>query len=274
MAAPVAENFPLGLTVLPDGKQNPVAVIDKYGNARFDGGVSVGSLSLRDGATLGLTMDNNEFVSGLTTAAAVRRLIGVNTSNVVSIDTDALGVVFGAGIQVGSGSSSAPSLTFASIPTYGFYVNQGRVGVTTGGTPVAIFDNGVRLADTSVFEWSNSSDPFGAADTTISRSAANVLRLPGAVTIGTTTGIATSGTIRTAHNNQWLARDNANANNRNVIAFGVTTVDTVILGNPATATDINASTLRINGLAGFTGTGAFNTTSTVTVVNGIITNIA
>jgi hypothetical protein len=70
----------------------PTWQIDKYGNATFDGIMHVGDIIIAGGGTLGITLDNNEFLSGLTTTSLVKSLIGVNGSNVIAIDANAVGV--------------------------------------------------------------------------------------------------------------------------------------------------------------------------------------
>jgi hypothetical protein len=82
----------LGFQVVPAGSSQPTFNVDRYGNATFSGTVTVASLRMIDGGTLGITLDNAEYLSGLTTTAVVKRLIGVNASNLVLIDADAAGV--------------------------------------------------------------------------------------------------------------------------------------------------------------------------------------
>lgn len=261
MAPPVVETFPRGLSVLPDGAQNPVFAVDKHGNAHFSGSLAVdGQFSMSGGGSLGFTLGNNEFLAGLSTSSAVKRLIGVSSADLVSIDTDGLGVLFPS-----PGTAGTPTIAIGEAGT-GFYLSAASaLTATIAGTPIASFVvDGLVMASSSVISW--------ALDTTLSRVSAGVLALPTAVTVGTLTGIATAGTIRTAHNNQWLGRTTADGFNRNVIAWGVTTADTVIVGDVSAALAFNASGIRLNGAAGASGTVFAG--STATVVHGIITAIA
>lgn len=85
----MSSNFPNGITGIRDGQGLPPTwEITKNGDAKFN------TVALSGGGTAGLILDNNEFLSGLTTTSIVKRLIGLNSSNVVSIDADAAGAVF------------------------------------------------------------------------------------------------------------------------------------------------------------------------------------
>jgi hypothetical protein len=105
---PTKQWFPTGISGGPQ-ESVPTWRVDDKGNATFDGIVKVKGLSLTDGGTTGTTMDNNEFLSGLTTGNEIKRLIGVNSSNAVAIDSDALGVTMAGSLSLVSGDILAGS---------------------------------------------------------------------------------------------------------------------------------------------------------------------
>lgn len=70
---------------------------------------------------------NNKFLYGVNTSVVSKKMIGINSSNLVSIDADALGAVFGAGISASTG-------TFSSFVTPAFirFTSAACGGCTTG----------------------------------------------------------------------------------------------------------------------------------------------
>jgi hypothetical protein len=179
------------------GGTNPTWEIDLQGNARFDGQVRCMSLSLVDGGTTGTIMDNNEFLAGLTTGGAVKRLIGVNTSNVVSIDPDVAGVVLsGGGITIAAsggtvssvtmgapglfptGTYALPAISFSGEPTTGFTRNH-----AAGSVSLSILTAESHYWDQTTYALrSNSASiQMGASyDVVLARDAANTLALKNA----------------------------------------------------------------------------------------------
>lgn len=125
------------LAVVPEGTSTAKFAVNEYGDGYFAGAVRIdGELQLSGGGTPGLTLGNNEFLAGLTTANVVKRLIGVNASNVVSIDADGLGVVFGGSVSFSSGSLSLDDLTVTnsitlSALTAGRVLIAGTAGLIT-----------------------------------------------------------------------------------------------------------------------------------------------
>lgn len=86
------QNFNQGISGIRDGQSAPDWEVNQYGDARFN------TLTLAGGGgSTGFILDNNEYLSGLNTSNVVKRLIGVNSSNVAALDPDALGVVLGSG---------------------------------------------------------------------------------------------------------------------------------------------------------------------------------
>lgn len=69
---------------------------------------------------------NNEFLAGFNTSGVSKRLIGVNSSNVVSIDPDALGAIFGSNVTA-TGNVRAQS---ADNSTRAVLQSNGNINLT------------------------------------------------------------------------------------------------------------------------------------------------
>ncbi len=76
-----------GYEVIPQGSNTPTFSVNRQGSAYFAGDVRIdGQLQLSNGGSLGLVLGNNEYLSGLTTSSAVQPLIGINSSDQVTIE--------------------------------------------------------------------------------------------------------------------------------------------------------------------------------------------
>ncbi len=292
-----------GFEVIPAGSNTPTFSVDRHGSAYFAGAVRIdGQLQMTGGGTSGTVMGNNEFLSGTTTSDVVKRLIGINTSNVVSIDTDALGAAFGGTVAVAGTLTVGADAVLERVAQDTLALKDGASNMVfriyTGLLYLEMQHNGINAAqittsgDHSLIlgslagQWAIGPTGLGNAllplttnvydlGTTSSRVRTGYFgtslisplgTFTTAISVGTTTALAVTGAIRSAHNNQWIGRDTGNSNDRNVIAWGVTTTDTVIVGDVNVALAFNASGIRINGTAGASGT-----FGSVTVVNGIVT---
>lgn len=179
MAENQSQNFQKGITGTQEGAQSPSWAIDKYGNAQFS------TVNLAGGGTTGLVLDNNEFISGLTTGNAVKRLIGVNASNLVSIDPDGLGVCFP------DGTAAAPAIAFTADTNTGIYrYATDTIGFSVAGALSGFISPGAIGTGTDAGVYA-----LGAAsDVVMQRDAANVLALKNGTiaqefrVYGTTTG--------------------------------------------------------------------------------------
>ncbi len=152
-----------GFEVIPAGTNTPTFSVNRVGDGYFAGSLRVdGQIQMTGGGTSGTVLGNNEFVSGLTTTAVVKRLIGVDTSNLVSIDTDAVGALFGGNVTV-TGSINGPSNTLTvktgaaaqQINVYGsntIFLQVYHDGASTAGL-IATGDMSLVLGTNSLTQW-------------------------------------------------------------------------------------------------------------------------
>src|SRR5204863_2186598 len=85
-----------------------------------------------------------------------------------------------------------PSFTWAGRSGDGMYsIASTQVGIALGALPeVMFYQNGENIRSDGLYGWSSTTDPTGAADTTIARSAAGTISVNGAkITAGSGTGI-------------------------------------------------------------------------------------
>lgn len=74
------------------------------------------------------------------------------------------------------GSASAPSYSFTSQATTGFYFGgSGTVNFTSGGTAKLSFGDGIELRNDTSVAWSSTTSPSGAPDVYLFRDAPNIL---------------------------------------------------------------------------------------------------
>lgn len=235
--APVAPvNFPIGWTIIPDGAQAAVALADKNGNMRVNGQLTVGSISMIDGGTTGTLMDNNEFLSGLTSSspAVVKRLIGLNSSNLVSIDPDLAGVTLTGGALTISSSvvnvglvatdvnftvqsvgnanhfvadaglfSGKGGFGFGSAAVAGFYITEDAPALTNTGS--ALFARHA-IANTNAMTVSNS--PFLLA-ASLYVTEPNLTLASGTLDVAATVAIASAPTEGDANYSLYVAAGNS-----------------------------------------------------------------
>jgi hypothetical protein len=80
------------------------------------------------------------------------------------------------------GTAAAPTMTFASNPTTGFYwISSGKIGVAANGAVPAMFSpSALSFGADSTINWTSSNgNPNGTVDTVLCRGAANVIGIGG-----------------------------------------------------------------------------------------------
>lgn len=198
-------------------------------------------------------LPNNQFLRGVDlTNSIARNMIGINRSNVVRIDPDAIGTTFGGAVTIdgaltqtgqglfADGSVTAPSISFTSETDLGLYrIAVGTIGVTDAGAEIARFSTtGLQMTGAVIFTTDNSND-IGSSGANRPRTA----YLGTALAVGTTP--ATTGTIRLATGGTIYFRDNADSANLNAISK--TSGDVVTFGSADVNTDITGNTIvRVN----------------------------
>lgn len=111
------------------------------------------------------TWQNNSFAQALKTNGVIAHTIGISSGNVVKVDPDALGTLFGAAIWFDTTLRTGFSLDFTDTLSL-------RIGAGFPyGFEAAIFS----LQNGAVAAWSSTSNFFGSKDTGISRISAGVL---------------------------------------------------------------------------------------------------
>lgn len=199
---------------------------------------------------------NNQYIRGQYVTGTVKRLIGLNTSNAVSIDPDGVGTVFG-GTTTYTG---AQAVTGAG--TYTGTVTSGVSGTTAGAFILNNATSGtISLAPTT-----------GALGTVTATFPAANITVPGAVFTSCTTSLScaapatTSSTVKVAYGNASLSSASPSTASVSGIspAFGATSTMFCTATPVGTTAAIAAAGLAIN----ITSTSAF----TVTGPNTVTTN--
>lgn len=137
---------------------------------------------------------NNQYLQGVDLNSIARNMIGVNRSNVVSIDPSAIGTAFGGNVSITGtltitggftpsgvilapdGTAAAPAYSYASSTNTGWYLGaSSQLNWTLGGVSYGrMLADEIQVKSTSTIAWSSST--VGAADDLVlARDAANTL---------------------------------------------------------------------------------------------------
>lgn len=202
------------------GATDPTWAIDITGNATFQNVNIKGQLILVGGGTLGTVMDNNEFLSGLTTGGVVKRLIGVNASDLVSIDPDAIGVTMAGSLAVTGAQTFTGATLFGGALTFPAAASFTAATTFTFNTGQVVAGGGISLVTGTL---TGTDTSFAIGDAT--HRASNIFSVVG--TFGTTP--ATVGDIRLPALSAGIRLRN-NANSDNVVLADMTAADIIQFG--------------------------------------------
>ncbi len=189
-----------------------------------DGNDAFTANGFTSGATLnGFTNGTQTFLVDTTTGGKMyfnNGNVGFGTTNPAA-KLDVLGTASSTTFSASNGSASAPSYTFSSFATDGFFSpSGGAVDLTTSGVGKIRLSTDVQLTSSGLYKW-GSGTYNSSVDLYLGRQAAGVLALNNDSTHGVTLNVATDSTLKI------FARDGSSAATINI--------QSTIIGNTVTA---------------------------------------